>query len=255
MRQHIEESRAQQLGLEQFLDRLGTSHSALKDMVTGFMGNMAAIAHAVTQDEVLKNSFANFAFEHFEIATYKALLEMSDAAGDGQAPALLRQSLDEELRMAQWIDQHLPETVRTYMRLEKQRANGRRLIPPGALGIAVGQPQNPHPRARRSRASRSNSATPASPPAARRRCPPPPAAPPHRRATCSAPRSILRRWPKAAAVSRSIAREQRGAGSSACGTKPTTADHTLGGGLKAPGGRRSSSVARPRHCASTPSRP
>ncbi len=118
MRQHIEESRVQQSRLEQILDRLGTSHSSLKDMVTGFMGNMAAISHAVTQDEVLKNSFANFAFEHFEIATYKALLEMSDAVGDGQAAALLRQSLDEEVRMSHWIDQHLPETVRTYMRLE-----------------------------------------------------------------------------------------------------------------------------------------
>ena len=118
MRQHIEESRTQQHRLEQILERLGTSHSSLKDMVTGFMGNMPAVAHAVTQDEVLKNSFANYAFEHFEIATYKALLEMADAAGDGQAPQLLRQSLDEEVRMAQWIDQHLPETVRTYMRLE-----------------------------------------------------------------------------------------------------------------------------------------
>ncbi|MBX9698848.1 MAG: ferritin-like domain-containing protein [Acetobacteraceae bacterium] len=118
MRQHIEESRTQQARLEQILDRLGTSHSSLKDMVTGFMGNMAAIAHSVTQDEVIKNTFANFAFEHFEIATYKGLLEMADAAGDGQAPQLLRMSLDEEMRMAQWIDQHLPETVRTYMRLE-----------------------------------------------------------------------------------------------------------------------------------------
>ncbi len=118
LREHIEESRTQSARIEQILERHGTSHSALKDMVTGFMGNMAALAHAPMQDEVLKNTFANFAFEHFEIASYKALLEMADAAGDGQAPQLLRMSLDEEVRMAQWIDQHLPETVRTYMRLE-----------------------------------------------------------------------------------------------------------------------------------------
>jgi ferritin-like metal-binding protein YciE len=118
LREHIEESRTQATRIEQILERHGTSHSALKDMVTGFMGNMAALAHAPMQDEVLKNTFSNFAFEHFEIASYKALLEMADAAGDGQAPPLLRMSLDEEVRMAQWIDQHLPETVRTYMRLE-----------------------------------------------------------------------------------------------------------------------------------------
>lgn len=118
LRQHIEESRNQSARLEQILDRLGTSHSAIKDAMTGFMGNMAAMAHVVTQDEVIKNTFANYAFEHYEIAAYKALLEVADAAGDGQAPALLRQSLDEEQRMAQWIDQNLPETMRTYMRLE-----------------------------------------------------------------------------------------------------------------------------------------
>ncbi len=118
MRQHIEESRNQQARLQQILERQGTSPSTFKDAVTGFMGNMAAIGHTLAQDEVIKNSFANYAFEHFEIASYKALLEMADAAGDAEAPSLLRQSLDEEHRMAQWIDQHLPETIRTYMQLE-----------------------------------------------------------------------------------------------------------------------------------------
>jgi ferritin-like metal-binding protein YciE len=118
MRQHIEESRAQAHRLEQILEAHGTSHSAFKDAVTGILGNLAAVAHTVAQDEVIKNTFANYAFEHYEIASYQALLEMASAAGDGRAPQLLRQSLDEEVRMAQWIEQHLPETVRTYMRLE-----------------------------------------------------------------------------------------------------------------------------------------
>jgi len=118
LRQHIEESRNQSARLEQILQGRGTSESTFKDMLTGFMGNMAAMAHAPMQDEVLKNTFANFAFEHYEIASYKALLEMADAAGDAAAPQLLKQSLDEEIRMAQWIDQHLSETVRTYMQRE-----------------------------------------------------------------------------------------------------------------------------------------
>jgi len=118
LHQHIEESRNQSARLEQILDRIGASHSAIKDAMTGFMGNMAAMAHVAAQDEVIKNTFANYAFEHYEIASYEALLAVADAAGDAQAPALLRQSLDEEQRMAQWIDDHLPETMRTYMRLE-----------------------------------------------------------------------------------------------------------------------------------------
>ncbi len=115
MREHIEESRTQQKRLEQILKRLGTSHSSLKDMGAGLMGNMAALAHTPSQDEVLKNTFANYAFEHYEIASYRALIEMAQAAGDQESITLLRQTLQEEEKMAQWIGDHLPETVNTYV--------------------------------------------------------------------------------------------------------------------------------------------
>jgi ferritin-like metal-binding protein YciE len=120
LREHIVESRAQSNRLEQILKGRGTSESTFKDMLSGLMGNIAALAHTPMPDEVLKNTFANFAFEHYEIASYRALLEMANAAGDASAPKLLQESLDEEIRMAQWIEQHLPETVQTYMRLESQ---------------------------------------------------------------------------------------------------------------------------------------
>jgi ferritin-like metal-binding protein YciE len=66
----------------------------------------------------MKNTFANYAFEHFEIASYRALLEMADAAGDSIGPPLLQQTLDEEIRMAEWIDQHLRQNVRRYIERE-----------------------------------------------------------------------------------------------------------------------------------------
>jgi ferritin-like metal-binding protein YciE len=116
--QHLEESRRQQARIGEILDTLGTSPSMLKDIGTSIMGNMAAVGHAVMQDEVLKNSFANYAFEHFEIASYRALMEMAAAAGDASAPQLLQQSLDEEIAMARWIEQNLSPTVQRYMQLE-----------------------------------------------------------------------------------------------------------------------------------------
>jgi ferritin-like metal-binding protein YciE len=64
---------------------------------------------------VLKNTFANYAFEHYEIASYRALIEMAQAAGDQESITLLRQTLQEEEKMAQWIGDHLPETVNTYV--------------------------------------------------------------------------------------------------------------------------------------------
>ena len=115
MRQHLEESKQQAARIEELLAGLNTSHSTLKDMVTSFMGNMAAMGHAPASDEVVKNTLANYAFEHYEIAAYQGLLVVSEAAGQ-QAPALvLQQSLKEEQAMAQWIEDNLKPTMQRYI--------------------------------------------------------------------------------------------------------------------------------------------
>ncbi|WP_376087916.1 ferritin-like domain-containing protein [Roseomonas sp. CCTCC AB2023176] len=122
LQQHITESEQQRDRLDEILSNLGTSASGLKDLVTGFMGNMAALAHAPMQDELLKNTFANYAFEHFEIASYKGLLVMAEVAGDNRAPSALRQSLQEEISMAQWAEETLEPTVRRYVMLKAEGA-------------------------------------------------------------------------------------------------------------------------------------
>jgi ferritin-like metal-binding protein YciE len=119
MRQHIQESEQQAARLEELLGSHGTSHSAVKDAMTSMGGNLAALAHTVAPDEVLKNTFANFAFEHFEIAAYKSLLTMAELVGQSGATSLLSQSLNEEVQMAQWIDGHLADTTRRYVERSK----------------------------------------------------------------------------------------------------------------------------------------
>ncbi|WP_338664854.1 ferritin-like domain-containing protein [Pararoseomonas sp. SCSIO 73927] len=120
LRRHIAESEQQRVRLDTILESLGSSNSTIKDFVTGLMGNMAALAHAPMQDEILKNTLANYAFEHFEIASYKSLLVLADLAGDATAPTALRQSLSEEERMAQWCADTLEPTVRKFATLAAQ---------------------------------------------------------------------------------------------------------------------------------------
>jgi ferritin-like metal-binding protein YciE len=113
MRRHIEESKLQMQRIEELLDGLGTSRSALKDMAMATLGNLMAIGHAPAPDEVIKNSFANFAFEHYEIASYQALLTMAEAAGHTAGASPLQVSLQEEQAMARWLADHLkPTTLR-----------------------------------------------------------------------------------------------------------------------------------------------
>src|SRR5690348_16588834 len=58
------------------LSRLGTYHSTMKDTAISFVGNMMAIGHTTASDEVVKNTFANYAFEHYEMAAYMSLLDL-----------------------------------------------------------------------------------------------------------------------------------------------------------------------------------
>lgn len=126
MRQHVEESRQQAKRLEELLGQLGTSHSAVKDTVMSFAGTMAGLMHTPAADEVVKNSFANFAFEHYEIAAYKSLLTLAEITGHAGAESALRLSLGEEEAMARWIDEHLAETTRTFVsRSEAGQTAGR----------------------------------------------------------------------------------------------------------------------------------
>ena len=108
LREHIGETNQQIDRLEEILDGFDSKGSMLKDMATSMAGGMAAISHSVMGDEILKNTFANYAFEHFEIASYKSLIVMAEGGGFGQSVPLLQTSLGEEQMMAEWIDQNLP---------------------------------------------------------------------------------------------------------------------------------------------------
>ena len=114
LRLHIDETNAQIARLDEILAELDTSGSALKDAGLSLSGSMAAIAHSVAGDEILKNSFANYAFEHFEIASYTSLITLAEDGGFASATSRLRQSLSEEERMATWIGESLPMITRRY---------------------------------------------------------------------------------------------------------------------------------------------
>jgi ferritin-like metal-binding protein YciE len=113
MRRHLEESKQQAKRIEELLEGLGTSRSAVKDTAMAALGNLMALGHTPAPDEVIKNTLANFAFEHYEIASYQALLTLAEAVGHGVAVTPLRQSLREEEDMAAWISDHIkPTTLR-----------------------------------------------------------------------------------------------------------------------------------------------
>ncbi len=117
LRKHIDETHGQRSRLEEALHSLNETPSVIKEGFLGFVGNMMALGHTPAQDEILKNTYANHAFENFEIAAYTSLLAIGDAAGLSAHRAGLTQSLDEEKAMAQRVHDLIVPTTQRYVQL------------------------------------------------------------------------------------------------------------------------------------------
>ena len=116
--QHIEETRRQQQMVEQCLSRFGESPSGLKEAAMKLMGNLQAMMHASTSDEVLKNAFALYAFEHFEIASYKSLIAMAEECGEAEVASTCRQILQQEEATGEKLRAMIQPITRAYMQRE-----------------------------------------------------------------------------------------------------------------------------------------
>lgn len=122
LKAHRVETEQQIERLEGLLDGFGESPSGLKDAALSLSGNMAALGHMFADDEILKNAFANFAFENFEVASYRGLILLARHGGYSAAYDPLSTSLDEEMRMAAWVDQSLPLITEKFLTLKRSDA-------------------------------------------------------------------------------------------------------------------------------------
>jgi ferritin-like metal-binding protein YciE len=120
LRTHITETEGQIRRLDEILHNFGEDRSLLKDMATQFMANMAAAGHMPMADEVIKNTFANHAFENFEIAAYTSLIAMAEASGHQRFIPALEETLREEQKTAQLIRDQIVPITQKYLAREAQ---------------------------------------------------------------------------------------------------------------------------------------
>jgi ferritin-like metal-binding protein YciE len=126
LRLHVEETNGQLVRLEEILGSLSEDYSSLKDMMAKMGGTFAAMGHTVAGDEILKNTFANFAFENFEIAAYRSLIVLADAGGFSSAATNLRKTLQEEEAMAAWLAENIAPTTLQYVNLKDSGKTAKR---------------------------------------------------------------------------------------------------------------------------------
>lgn len=109
--EHLEETRSQIERLESCIDRRGETTSGMKDAAGKFTAMMQGFGGMFASDEVVKGSLASYTFEHFEIASYNALIAAADAVGDTRTRDVCAGILREEEAMANWLADHLDEVT------------------------------------------------------------------------------------------------------------------------------------------------
>lgn len=112
---HLEETKGQLGKLEHCIGLLDAHTSTFKDLG----GELAAFGQAMggmmAEDEVIKASVACYAFEHFEIANYKVIIQTADMAGEAEISQICHEILEEELAMAHWLGKHMGEITQAFL--------------------------------------------------------------------------------------------------------------------------------------------
>jgi ferritin-like metal-binding protein YciE len=109
---HLEETRGQKALLEQTLGRLGSEPSTLKDIGGKLMAFGQAVGGMAVSDEVIKGAMAGYVFEN---AAYTVLIAAAKAAGDVETQKACEQILPQEIAMAEWLKEHLPELTLAFL--------------------------------------------------------------------------------------------------------------------------------------------
>lgn len=116
---HIGETQRQAADLRALLETRATSTSMVKDALGKLTATGQALSGLFASDEVVKGAMAGYTFEHMEIAAYRVLISAAAMAGDQAAISIFERNLNEEIAMAEWLREHLDETVRAFLAREE----------------------------------------------------------------------------------------------------------------------------------------
>jgi ferritin-like metal-binding protein YciE len=116
LQQHLEETQRHAEMVESCITRLGGSTSTLKTGMASLFGQIQALSTGMAQDELVKNSLADFAAENFEIASYRSLIAAATELNDQETVSVCTQILGEDEAMAAWLDRNIPVLTQATMR-------------------------------------------------------------------------------------------------------------------------------------------
>lgn len=112
---HIEETREQAETVRGCIESMGGQISDGKSVFADMFGAAQGMANKQMKDTVVKNTLADYAAEHFEIASYRALIDATREIGEEEIARKLTEILRQEEAMARFLEQKLPGAVQQSM--------------------------------------------------------------------------------------------------------------------------------------------
>jgi len=122
IQRHLAETERQVDRLEKCLDALGEEVSDLTNGASEAFARVTIVSNSDANDVILKDAFADYAFEHYEIATYKSLLTLCEMATQRSIVPLLQDSLSEEKAMARWLKENISRFTKDYVDDRERKA-------------------------------------------------------------------------------------------------------------------------------------
>jgi ferritin-like metal-binding protein YciE len=115
---HVQETQGQSERLRACIGQLGGAVPTVRSALGDVMATAHALGNSMMSDEVAKGVGISYAFEHMEIATYRALMIAAAEAGKKEVARICEEILDEEVAMAQWLLEHQEAVVLAFLRRE-----------------------------------------------------------------------------------------------------------------------------------------
>jgi ferritin-like metal-binding protein YciE len=115
IRQHIEITKSHADRVRGCVEQLGDDISHVKAGLANFLGTAQGISTAMATDKMVKNAMADYAVEHFEIASYMAIVAACRELGHEEIASICDGIIREEMEMADWLHMQLPMVVRQQM--------------------------------------------------------------------------------------------------------------------------------------------
>ena len=119
IQRHLEATKGHAELVKGCLDQLGETPSKVKTGLAEVGAKVSGITMGAAEDKLVKAALDDYATEHMEIASYRALIAAAEQLGHPEIAQVCQGILQDEIEMAAWLEENLPMLVReTVMKAE-----------------------------------------------------------------------------------------------------------------------------------------